>query len=293
MLRPNGVVVAGDGSIFVMDRGNYRIVHLSADGRFLDAFGRFGTAPDEIHSGWDLALGPEGNLYFGNLTYSESSELIHDGIKVFSPQGHFLGEVGAHDYAPEDDSYRPYGLGVDEEGRVYVADFVPNTVRIFSPRGELLGTFFGETGTGDGEFNGLNDVAVDDSRGLVYVVDNVNSRIQQFEFAESPGGITLTHRLTFGGYGEGPGEFAYPQYAVVDEESGRLYVSDLANERIQAFDPDGRYLLDFAPAEVDIWQAMGVAVGEDGAVYVADAFNNAIWVFEPDGQVRSRFEVLP
>ncbi len=297
LLRPNGVAVAADGTIYVMDRGNYRVAHLAANKRLIDAFGKLGIGPENIYYGWDIALDAAGNIYICNLTYSEETfDLLYDGIKVFAPNGDLLREIGRREYAYNKDegNNRPYGLEVDAQGRVYVADYVANTLRIFAADGAPLGTFFGEIGAADGQFNGLNDAAVDDSRGRIYIVDNVNSRVQQFDLSfDAAGNPALTHQRTFGGYGEGPGEFAYLQYVAVDDATGTLYVSDLANRRIQAFAADGAYLRSLTLPDTPTWQVMGIAVGPDGAVYAADAYNNAIWIFEPDGQLRGADEVTP
>jgi len=291
LLRPNGVAVAPDGTLFVMDRGHYRVVHLAPDGRVLGSFGRLGSGPDQIFAGWDMSLDADGNVYICNLTRDENGMLVRDGVKVFTARGKLLREVGGQDYTFEMNSSNPYGLDTDSAGRVYIADYAGNTLRVFDPDGEMLATFFGQEGSADGEFNGVNDVSVDDQRGLVYVADNVNSRVQQFRLTVTAGGeVTLTHRLSFGTYGQEPGQFAYLQYLAVDEASGRLYVNDMGNYRIQAFDAEGRFLAEFGPPGVDKWQGMGLTVGPDGAIYIADALNNAVWVFEPDGRLRARIE---
>jgi DNA-binding beta-propeller fold protein YncE len=125
---------------------------------------------------------------------------------------------------------------------------------------------------------------------LLYVTDQFNSRVQQFELEETtPGQFTASHRLSFGSYGREPGQFAYPQNIAVDEQSGRVYVSDMANRRVQVFDSEGNYLSDLA-APVD-WQVLGLDLGPDGMIYVVDALNNLIWVFEPEGQLHQRLEV--
>ena len=297
LLRPNGVAVAQDGSLYVMDRGNFRVVHLSASGRFLGAFGQLGDGPQDIYYGWNVALDQAGNVYICNRVATEDGvSTKQDSIKVFSPDGRLLREVGRQDYETTDTStqdHRPYGLKFDRPGRLYVADFGTDTVRVFDPQGNLLATFFGDKGSQDGQFNGLNDVAIDEERGLLYVVDGNNSRIQQFDLGTTATGVpTVTHRLSWGTYGTGPGEFAYPQFVAVNRTNGQVYVADMANRRIQVFDPQGKYIASFVP-NLKNWQVMGLNVGPDGAVYAADAFNNVIWVFQPDGRVRSRIEVRP
>jgi DNA-binding beta-propeller fold protein YncE len=281
-----------------MDRGNYRVVHLSATGRFLGSFGHLGSSPDNIYFGWNIALDSAGNIYLCNLVANpDGVGTAHDGIKVFSPDGHFLREVGGQDYVYGDPSVPRnacYGLDLDNQGRVYVADFSANTVRVFDAQGKRVAKFFGEKGSEDGQLNGPTDVAVDDQRGLMYVADSFNSRVQQFSLTvTSSGELTITHRLNFGSYGREPGQLAYPQYMVVDDASGKVYVGDMANRRIQVFDTQGKAIAELAPPDVKTWQVMGLALGNDGAVYAADAFNNAIWVFEPDGRLRSRVEVQP
>jgi len=119
-------------------------------------------------------------------------------------------------------------------------------------------------------------------------------RVQQFRLtAHADGTLAVTHRATFGSYGQAEDQFAYPQYVAVNDRSGLVYVGDMANRRIRVLDAGGNAVAAFAPIGVEEWQAMGLAVGADGVLYVTDAFNNAVWVFEADGQVRARIGELP
>jgi DNA-binding beta-propeller fold protein YncE len=275
-----------------MDRGNYRVVHLSAEGQQLSTFGQLGTGPNDIYAGWDIELDAAGNIYICNLVQGEEGFFrAHDGVKVFSPKGRFLHELGGQDYVytGQVEAHVPYGLDIDDQGRVYVAGYDSNVLRVFETTGPLIATFFGEKGADDGQFNGMLDVAVDDRRRLLYLTDQFNSRVQQFELTQTAAGeLTLAHRLTFGGYGRQPGQFAYPQNIVVDERSGQVYVSDMANRRIQVFDSEGQYLTELSAPLT--WQVIGLDLDKNGTLYATDALNNLIWAFEPDGQLR-RLEV--
>ena len=87
-------------------------------------------------------------------------------------------------------------------------------------------TKWGSRGTEDGQFFHPGAVAVD-SYGNVYVVDQLNNRIQKFD----PDGIFITK---WGSQGERDGQFTHPQGAALDS-SGNVYVADGSNNRIQKF----------------------------------------------------------
>ncbi len=287
--RPNGLALAPDGSIYVMALANHRVVHLSPEGRRLDAFGRLGDRPADIYEGWGTALDAAGNVYLCHIWRDQEDRIGRESIKVFRPTGRLVREI----VAPVDDGAEGcYSVRVDSAGRIFAVYNNTNHLRVFDPQGKLLTTLWGATGTGPGEFIGLRDVAIDEARGLLYASDAGNSRIQQFDLITTPAGeISALYRRSFGTYGRNLGELAYPQYLAVDAASGRLAVGDMANQRVQIFDPEGQALAELAPPDVDAWQVMGLAFAPDGALLAADALNGVIWVFEPDGRLRRTIEV--
>lgn len=290
--RPSGVAQAGDGSLYVTDLGNHRLVHLSAEGQWLGSLGTFGKGTEQIFQSYDLAIDADGNLYICNLV-REDEGIRHDGVKVFSPEGKFLREIGPNDYPPGDEnSRRPYGLELDNAGRVYLADYRTGTVRVYDTQGNQLGELF----TNPDEkvrFKGLNDIAVDDTRHLLYAADQDRSHISQYRLSFDASGAPLVSFLkTFATYGQGEKEVAFPQYLAVNDTSGYLYIGDMANRRIQIFDSEGNFVATFTPpASIDDWQSMGITIGAQGNVLVADALNNTIWMLAPDGTLLSRIEV--
>ncbi len=86
-----------------------------------------------------------------------------------------------------------------------------------------------------------------DSKGRVYIVDTLNSRIQIF----NNDGIYIR---TIGRFGNGPGEFNRPEGIFIDEVEGKMYVCDTRNYRIQVYSLEGKlisiYKLKFAPLKI-------------------------------------------
>lgn len=292
--RPNGVALAPNGHLYVMDFGHYRIAQVNEAGRVVKSIGKFGSGADQIYFGWDMAVDPQGNAYFGNVVRDDDG-VRHDGIKIFSPAGKYLGEVGGMDYPANDEgqAHMPYGLDVDEQGRIYTADYGTNMVRVFDRDGHLLLQLPGD-GHEAFSFTNPGDVAVDDRRGYLYVTDFTMGQLLKFELIiESGGSARVDFLQAIGSYGREPGQFAFPQNLAVDEATGTVYVGDLANRRVQAFDADGVYLASYAPEGITDWQVLGLAAGPNGTIYAGDALNNTVWIFSADGQPARRVEAQP
>jgi len=73
----------------------------------------------------------------------------------------------------------PWGIGLDADNNVYIADWRNDRIQKFAPDGSFL-MAFGESGSEDGQFNRPADVAVD-KEGLIYVADWRNDRVQVFD----------------------------------------------------------------------------------------------------------------
>jgi hypothetical protein len=89
------------------------------------------------------------------------------------------------------------------------------------------------------------------------------------------------------------GEFNMPWEITVDHAAD-VYVADWRNDRIQKFDPDGRFIAGFGcpgrGKEQFHWPS-GVAVDREGYIYAyaADWGNERVQHLEPDGQFIAEF----
>jgi len=205
---------------------------------------------------------------------------------------------------------QPYGVAVDSEGNVYVADSYNHRIRKITPVG-VVSTLAGGGISGDASgntdgigaaarFNYPSGVAVD-SEGNVYVADTENHRIRKI----TPAGVVTTFAGTGTlGHTDGSGtaaQFNYLSGVAVDSE-GNVYVADNGNHRIRKITPADRiedrtvstFAGDGTEGFVDSTDTdsaarfnspVGVAVDSRGNVYVADSNNNCIRKITPAGVV--------
>jgi DNA-binding beta-propeller fold protein YncE len=218
----------------------------------------------------------------------------------------------------------PYGIAIDSQGLVYVADQKVGAVFIFNTEtrdvqlirngveahfGLINGIAIDDDGrlfVSDGKFHkvlifnakhevesqiseGLVDpvgLAIDTQNRVLYVVDTQQDQVIAYD-ADS---LKLLRRIGTAGkthYLTTPGDFAAPSNVAVDKD-GNVYVTDTLNNRVEVFDADGNFLSQFGKhcdGPGCFARPKGIAVDCDGHVWVADAFLDAVQVFNRDGEL--------
>ncbi len=142
---------------------------------------------------------------------------------------------------------------------------------------------FGSSGSGDGQFSSPNDIEID-SFGNIFVVDNVNNRIQKFNSS----GVYVSQ---FGSSGSGDGQFNLIGGLVIDS-SDNVYVTDFNNHRVQKFNSSGVYVSQFGSSgsgNGQFNQPFGIEIDSLGDIYVADFNNDRIQKFNSSGVYVSQF----
>jgi DNA-binding beta-propeller fold protein YncE len=188
----------------------------------------------------------------------------------FNADGSFLRYIGNDLYGFS----FAHVVKIDKEDNIWCVDEGSNMVIKFDPSGEVL-LLLGRKpesveAPGPGEpqrtprqewFNRPTDVGWD-SAGNIYVSDGYgNSRVAKFD---KNGNFIKA----WGQRGSAPGQFHIPHSLVVDD-SGKVYVGDRENKRIQVFDGQGTFLTQFT--NVGAPWAICITPGPNQVLYSADS----------------------
>jgi NHL repeat len=188
-------------------------------------------------------------------------------MEKFDSSGKFQKAIGAGMFAV------PHGFYVDREGNVWGGDQIARNGKgadliKFAPDGKVLMILGkpGMPGNGPGYLTTGSAVVVAPN-GDIYVADGhgagTNDRIVKY----SKDGVLIA---AWGKHGKAAGEFDTPHGIALDS-AGRVYVADRANNRIQIFEPDGKFVAE--------WKQFGrpsdVAIDRNDMIYVADSQSNA------------------
>ncbi|HUM07171.1 MAG TPA: SMP-30/gluconolactonase/LRE family protein [Terriglobales bacterium] len=220
---------------------------------------------------------------------------------------------------------RPYGIAVDSQGKVYIADEKVLAVFVYNPEnGKVEMIRNGQ----QARFKLITGLTLDDADTL-FVSDSLLKHVLVFdkqhkaqasisEGMASPAGLAVDNENRFlyvadsdldqvlvydadppykllrtigkpGTKHEAttPGDFSRPTNVVVDKD-GNLYVADTFNNRIEIFDAEGNFIRTFGKAGDGpgyFARPKGIAIDADGHVWVADAVQDRVQVYTPEGQL--------
>jgi hypothetical protein len=149
---------------------------------------------------------------------------------------------------------------------------------------------FGAPGAGNGQLSNPSSVAVNDETGDVYVVDQGNNRVEEFDAegkylaqfngAETPAGSFSA------GQSQSPYSIAIDNST--DAAKGDVYVTDTGHGVIDVFDSNGKYLSQITGTPATFEGTLkGVAVDPSGNVWVDDAGN--VYEFTGSGVLEQHF----
>lgn len=140
---PRDTVIAPDGSLYVVDGGNFRVQKFSPDGKFISKFGAIGRQSGQFSRPKEAAVDKDGNIYVIDAAFGN--------FQIFNPEGQLLLAVGSRSNFDVPAKFSlPSGIAVDEDGRVYVVDQYFRKVDIFRPAAlPADGGFIGKNAIGE------------------------------------------------------------------------------------------------------------------------------------------------
>jgi PKD repeat protein len=239
-----------------------------------------------------VAVDGQGNLYIADYVNHRIRKVSSGIITTVAGTGTagYSGDGGQATSAQLD---YPFGVAVDAQGNLYIADQVNQRIRKVS--GGIITTVAG-TGTagysGDGgqatsaQLNNPIGVAVD-GQGNLYIADYMNHRIRKV----SSGIITTVAGTGTAGYSGDGGQATSAQLdgpvGVGVDAQGSVYIADQGNQRIRklsggiittvAGTGTAGFLGDGGQAtSAQLNSPFGVAVDGQGNLYIADASNHRV-----------------
>jgi sugar lactone lactonase YvrE len=291
--HPAGIALDAQGSMYVTDSYNFRIRKVTAGVVSTlagSAPGGYGNGP-----GFTAKFG-----YLGDLTLDAQRNVYvadwNTFIRKITPSGVVSslagsGQPGYRDGPGATAKFSMiWGIAVDQQGNVFVADAGNNCIRKITPAGQVS-TFAGGTeGYADGsgtsaQFRNPKGLAIDE-QGNLFVVDELNHRIRKI----TPSGVVSTLAGS-GTRGSADGQGSEAQFfrpvGIAVTRQGDLYVADAGNNRIRRITATGQVTTltgtltqgfrDGSLSEARFNEPLDVACSAEGDVlYIVDSSNHRI-----------------
>jgi len=247
-----GVFAESPDRIFLVSRGELKRPD-KTPGDFTGAWGMLGPATDRVpepHNCIAIVNG-EGKLV---ESWTQWDRL-------------FEGGPGPHSV-----HINPY----DPERNVWVIDDWRHRILVFSNDGKRLVRTFGEAGV-----EGSDEKHFGRPTGIAWLPDGsffvsdgyTNARVLKFD----KDGTLLT---SWGNRGTGPGQFQLP-HAIAVDRTRRVFVADRMNHRIQIFDQNGKFILQWTQIRSPDYLLMT----PDNRLWVADGVTNKFLKYALNGSL--------
>jgi predicted membrane-bound mannosyltransferase/DNA-binding beta-propeller fold protein YncE len=131
MFGPRDVVIGPDGTLWVSDTGNKRIVNYTRDGEFIRSVGTAGSGPGQLSEGVGIAFDRDGRLLVANDWNSRIERFSADFSSATSfPAG----------WTSQDAIAKPY-LAVLADGRIVASEPAKGYLMLFDRGGAQIGTW--------------------------------------------------------------------------------------------------------------------------------------------------------
>lgn len=274
LAQPRDVAIGASNSVWTAEQNNHRLQRFTAAGAPNGMWGKRGSTPPlGFNYPRGIAVQPgSGRIWVANTTdgtvrvltptmklafeiknlgslaepvdieFGNGKAYIGDAnagrVVIVNPtNGSITGQI----------SKRCAGVAVNPgNGDIYCSSWYDDRVFRFSKSGSLLGTI-GSPGTGAGQF--VTPWDLDIAGGTLWVTDADRAKVVAYS-------LTGSFLGEFGSAGDRPGQFNNPS-GIAHDGSGKIYVADAGNDRIQVFDPKASLPSDSTAPKVTVTKPSG------------------------------------
>ena len=122
--RPAGIEIDGQGTLWIADACNHRVVGLSLEGEVSTTFGSFGSGAGELRYPYDIDVAPDGTIMVCEYEGNRLQWFSRDGqsLRIWGSSGRKPGEL-----------FAPWGAAYGPGRKVYVVDSLNSRVQIIRP----------------------------------------------------------------------------------------------------------------------------------------------------------------
>ena len=278
-------------NVYVVDSDNCRVQVFDANGNYLKQWGTYGFGGNgQFCYPVDVAINSTGFVFVADATR----------VQVFDKDGNYAGQIStrAQTYMA--------GIAINSSDFVYIAASTNNVffVDIYDPSGAFVARADGTDGAGG--FSYLRGIGVN-STGYLYVPDGNELKIfasngnyvntlrvidpsspysgwtdiiftsDDIAYVRGAGKVCLIGKdgnliSTIGSTGVGDGQFSGDGRIALND-TGYLYVTDYALDRVQVFSPDGSYGGQWGASNMApdmLRRPVAMTTDSDGYIYVVD-----------------------
>ena len=296
---PRGIAVGADGTLYIADSENARVIAVTSAGRASVVASAAGCAQDCLVQPVAVAVEIDGTLWIADAGAhrifrlpagaSALEVMAGTGVEGSDPDG---------THALDARIARPSGIVVDDDGTVYFSELDGNRVRTLDEIG-VLHTVAGNGTAGYSEGQPATNAMLNGPAGLalhgttLYIADERNHRVRALDLSRSL--IRTIAGIGVAGYSEtdtlvATARLNRPRALAVDPEGTRLYIAEagsdivrlvgLATGRITRFAGTGDIEFNGEggdAGETSLYEPSGVALHDDGMLFISDTRHQIVW----------------
>lgn len=269
---PKGIAIAPDGSLYIADTGNNRILQISKELKIINQWGSEGINPGEFNQPWGIAIDQNGDVYV--------ADTWNHRIQKFTAGGEFITSWGHYGQGDSVESFwGPRGIAVGPNDEIFISDTGNKRVAIFNSGGAYISEF-GSAGYLLGQIDEPVGIAISQKTGKLFLADTWNQRVQIFEEDSESGFFAVYSWDIDGWYGQ---SLDNKPYLTIDAKDN-VILADPEGARIIIFSPNGEFISAFG--QYDPFGPTGFGVisnlvaDDSGGLWVLDSFKNEIKYFQ-------------